>query len=68
MTLRSHFTRYESKHVPPPHVVPRVAKTRACLQCGHGFRSKWAGDRVCGRCKTLVDWCDGETVFTRAGR
>lgn len=31
----------------PRHIV----KKRDCLRCGHGFKSSWNGERICGRCK-----------------
>lgn len=36
-----------------------VAKRRACLRCGRGFRSSWAGHRVCERCKGSAAALDG---------
>ena len=29
----------------------QIAKRRACLRCRRAFRSTWAGERICGRCK-----------------
>lgn len=32
------------------------AKVRKCLRCQDEFRSGWAGERVCGRCKGSNAW------------
>ena len=29
----------------------QIAKRRQCLRCRRAFRSTWAGERICGRCK-----------------
>ena len=33
-----------------------IAKTRTCLKCNEPFESRWAGERVCRRCKGSHDW------------
>ena len=38
-----------SSHDPVPE--HHVAAERACLRCGSGFESSWAGDRVCPKCR-----------------
>jgi hypothetical protein len=32
------------------------AKVRKCLRCQEEFRSEWAGERICGRCKGSNAW------------
>lgn len=34
-------------------------KTRTCLACRTPFRSEWAGERICNRCKTSSSWRSG---------
>lgn len=39
-----------------PQVDPDAARAeRRCLSCGDGFDSEWAGNRICGKCRTHVD-------------
>lgn len=39
-----------------PQVNPEAARAeRRCLSCGDGFDSEWAGNRICGKCRTHVD-------------
>ena len=33
-----------------------VTKTRHCLRCREPFESRWAGERICRRCKGSHDW------------
>ncbi len=37
------------------------AKTRLCLMCREAFKSRWAGERVCQRCKGRDSWREGTT-------
>jgi uncharacterized paraquat-inducible protein A len=36
-----------------------VPKVRQCLRCQDTFRSEWAGERICPRCKTTAAWRKG---------
>jgi len=40
-------------------------KVRLCLRCRDEFESAWAGERICGRCKSSTTWRSGLPV--RAG-
>ena len=31
-------------------------KRRLCLRCQTKFESAWAGERICGRCKSTTAW------------
>ena len=33
-----------------------VPKLRQCLRCQATFHSKWAGERICSRCKSTAAW------------
>ncbi len=39
-----------------------VAKVRLCLRCQHSFKSEWAGERICSRCKGSSAWRSGIPV------
>jgi hypothetical protein len=41
-----------------------VAKVRPCLRCKTPFPSKWAGERICSRCKGTTTWRSGEALST----
>ena len=44
-------------------------KVRHCLRCRHSFKSEWAGERICARCKASNAWRSGIPVrSTSAGR
>ena len=34
-------------------------KRRQCLRCQAEFRSEWAGERICARCKSSNAWRSG---------
>jgi hypothetical protein len=34
-------------------------KIRRCLVCAHSFRSEWAGERICAKCKSSTAWRRG---------
>ena len=36
-----------------------VPKTRNCLLCKVEFLSKWAGERICKKCKSRAEWRNG---------
>lgn len=40
----------------PPQDGPKV---RECLKCKVTFPSKWSGERICSRCKSLNTWRNG---------
>ena len=42
----------------PEHDFSPDAKMRKCLgpDCGREFRSEWAGQRICGGCKSTLTW------------
>jgi len=48
-----------SKDAPTDRPAPDVPKTRQCLRCRTGFVSKWAGERICSRCKGTNAWRSG---------
>ena len=35
------------------------ARERMCLMCGEPFESAWAGNRICGKCRSLARWREG---------
>lgn len=37
-------------------------KLRLCLRCRVEFRSEWAGERVCSRCKSTSAWRQGSPL------
>ena len=37
------------------------AKDRTCLMCSETFESAWAGERICGKCKALAVWRNGNS-------
>lgn len=45
-----------------------VAKVRPCLRCKTPFPSKWAGERICTRCKGTTTWRSGEALSTVSTR
>lgn len=45
-------TRLDTETLNPPPPEHYVAKERSCLRCGKGFDSAFAGDRICGPCRT----------------
>ena len=40
-------------------------KTRQCLRCCESFKSEWAGERICTRCKGTTAWRSGTPVVAR---
>jgi hypothetical protein len=44
--------------------IPWITKLRSCLMCGSSFRSLWAGERVCSKCKTTRDWRTGDASMS----
>ncbi|MBT5414813.1 MAG: hypothetical protein HOK81_09450 [Rhodospirillaceae bacterium] len=40
------------------------AKARTCLMCSETFESAWAGERICGKCKALAVWRNGNSSIT----
>ena len=40
------------------------AKARTCLMCSENFESAWAGERICGKCKALAVWRNGNSSIT----
>ena len=47
-----------------------LSKLRRCLRCRVKFRSAWAGERICSRCKTTNTWRSGtpQRSFAGSGR
>ena len=41
---------------------PCISMERDCLRCQSKFSSEWAGERVCGRCKSSSAWKQGTPV------
>ena len=39
---------------PTPERV-HIKKTRQCLKCRDKFMSSWPGERICKRCKTIME-------------
>lgn len=39
-----------------------TARVRQCLKCKSDFRSQWAGERICSRCKGSKGWRSGLDV------
>lgn len=37
-------------------------KERECLRCQAAFKSEWAGERICTRCKSSNAWRSGLPV------
>jgi hypothetical protein len=37
-------------------------KVRQCLRCQADFKSQWAGERICARCKSTNTWRSGVPV------
>ncbi len=44
------------KFVPYRDIDPKV---RNCLACRRPFKSAWAGERICPKCKSLHSWRSG---------
>lgn len=43
-------------------------KKRQCLMCHDTFPSKWAGERICPRCKGTTTWREGNSAdFVSSG-
>lgn len=40
------------------------SKERACLRCQTLFRSEWAGERICMRCKGSSAWRAGKPLHS----
>ena len=49
---------YQRKPEADP-VVTNVSKERRCLMCHTDFESAWAGERICGRCRSKSAWREG---------
>jgi len=44
-------------------------KVRNCLACRRPFKSAWAGERICSKCKSLPSWRSGSALqYTAAKR
>ena len=41
---------------------PDNVKRRKCLMCGDKFKSKWAGERICGECRQTASWREGNVL------
>lgn len=41
-------------------------KVRHCLRCRAAFKSEWAGERICARCKSSNTWRSGVPVRATA--
>ena len=41
-------------------------KVRKCLRCQVAFKSLWAGERICARCKSSNTWRSGIPVRASA--
>jgi len=39
-----------------------TARSRKCLRCAADFRSEWAGERICARCKNTSAWRAGSPL------
>ena len=37
----------------------KQARSRKCLMCGTDFKSAWAGERICRKCKSTSKWRHG---------
>lgn len=37
-------------------------RERLCLRCRTMFQSEWAGERICGRCKSTHAWRNGDPI------
>ena len=48
--------------VPLDQVQNLDSKVRHCLRCRVEFRSQWAGERVCSRCKGTSAWRQGSPM------
>jgi len=46
------------KPVPDGDIDPKV---RNCLACLRPFKSAWAGERICPKCKSSQSWRSGST-------
>lgn len=56
---REHKTELEDKKPEPDAGDKGQARTRKCLMCGADFPSKWAGERICRKCKSSTAWRRG---------
>lgn len=45
-----------------------IPKQRDCMRCKSTFRSEWAGERICRRCKQSKSWRDGIPMPTSGVR
>ena len=43
-------------------------KPRHCLRCRSEFRSEWAGERVCPKCKGSSSWRSGQPTAATTSR
>jgi len=39
-----------------------IPRERSCLRCRTTFQSEWAGERICGRCKSTNAWRSGDPI------
>ncbi len=46
-------------YVPVDSAILEDPKLRPCLRCQTMFRSEWAGERICSRCKGSAAWRKG---------
>lgn len=51
---------------PSGQVTDDAARLRQCLKCRAKFRSEWAGERICSRCKSTVVWRRGATLKSQS--
>ena len=49
-----------------PRPVNKQRKKRACLGCGRNMISHHFGERICGQCKSTVDWASPTEYAVRA--
>lgn len=42
-----------------------TGRLRSCLSCNTEFKSAWAGERVCQRCKGRAGWRNGSGMAVR---
>ncbi|MFM2129808.1 MAG: hypothetical protein RL477_1354 [Pseudomonadota bacterium] len=53
------------KPLPDADVDPKM---RTCLACHSPFRSEWAGERICQKCKSSSSWRSGTVNLFSVGR
>ncbi len=53
------------KFIPYRDIDPKV---RNCLACRRPFKSAWAGERICPKCKSLHSWRSGSALQYNAAK